>query len=670
MIKDTLLTITLLFVVFSVTSQDYKFGRVSKEEIQEKVYAKDSSAPAAVLYRSQKTYFSYLQSTGFQIITDVYERVKIYNADGFKYATVKENLFYEKGQDEYMMGLKAYTYNLVDGKVVKDKLKSSAEFKTELNDFYKQEKFTMPNIKEGSVIEYQYSITSPFYWSIDEVILQYDIPIQKQDISISAPEYFVFKPSNKGYLRLNPHLETGNGKMNFTNKTRGTGSYQNTTAFDQTELDYSTSVTRYEMSNVPALESEPFVNNIDNYRSVVKYELEYLKMPNSPIKNYTTTWEDVITKIYQSQRFGGQLNQGNFFKDDLAVILDGKENPIDKTAAIFYFVQKRMNWDGYLGYYSKNGVRKAYKEQKGNIADINLTLVAMLNAAGITSYPVLISTRDNGVPMFPTREGFNYVAVYVELDEGSVLLDASNKYIEPNLLPVRAINWFGQVIKKDGTRKSISLMTNTVSKQTLTCSLFLTEEGVIKGKQRTVYTDYLAYNHRNDFNGVSEESYIKNLENTTSGIEVSEISIKNQNIIGKPVMESYAFLMENQASSIGNKIYFNPLFQFATEENPFKLEERNFPIDFKYPWEEKYNISINIPEGYVVESLPESLKLELPDKMGSFLYTLKKNSTGLQVLVDMKFNNSVIPSKHYQYIKEFFNKVVQKETEQVVLTKV
>lgn len=670
MIKNTLLVTVLLFAVFSTRSQDYKFGKVSKEELLEKVYEKDSSAAAVVLYREHKTYFNYIQSTGFQVTTNVHERVKIYNSDGFEYATVKENLYHNNGESENMQGLKAYTYNWVDGKIEKDKLKSSAEFKTEINDYYKQEKFTMPNIKEGSVIEYEYSIVSPFYWSIDELVLQYDIPIKKQEVAITTPEYFVFKPTMKGYLKITPDISAGNGKITIVDKTRGGSKVQVNTTFDRSEIDYISSISTYNMDDVPALEDEPFVNNINNYRSSVKYELQYVKMPNTAPKNYTSTWEDVVTSIYQSDKFGGQLKQGNFFKDDLEVLLADKNSAIEKTAVIFRFVQDRMNWDGYNGYYVKNGVRKAYKEQKGNVADINLMLIAMLNDAGIESYPVLISTRDHGVPMFPTREGFNYVAAYVELDEGNILLDASNKFTEPNLLPARAINWFGQVVKKDGTRKSISLMPKTVSKETVNCSLFLTEDGTIKGKQRTIYTNHLAYNQRNNFNGVSEESYIKKLESENSGIEISGLSMKNEKTLGKPVMESYAFLMENQASAIGGKIYFNPLFHFAMEENPFKLGDRYFPIDFTYPWEEKYSININIPEGYAVESVPEGLNLALPNEMGSFLYTLKKNATGLQVLVDVKLNNSIIPAEQYQYLKEFFNKVVQKETEQVVLSKV
>lgn len=670
MIKHFVLLIAFLSSLISVSAQDYKFGKVSVDELQEKVYAKDSSASAAILYRSEKTKFNYVQSMGFQVTRYIQERVKIYNTDGFKFATVKENLYKDKGSYENISGLKAFTYNLIDGKIVKDKLKSTGVFKTELNDFYNQEKFTMPNIKEGSIIEYEYSVVSPFYWSIDEFILQYDIPIKKQEVSITTPEYFVFKPNMKGFLKLEPRIGNGNGKINFLSSRRKSNGWVSNTSLKSSEVNYLTTITSYEMSDVPALKEEPFVNNINNYRSAVKYELQYVKMPQTVVKNYTSTWEDVIRNIYQSTSFGGQLTQGNFFKNDLEVILKDKNTAIEKTAGIFHFVQDRMNWDGYYGYYVKSGVRKAYKEQTGNIADINLMLIAMLNDAGIPSYPVLISTREHGVPMFPTREGFNYVAAYVELDEGGILLDASNKFTKPNLLPSRALNWFGQVVKKDGTRISLPLMPSSLSKQNVVCNLVLGEEGTVTGKQRTIFTDYMAYKHRNRFNDVSEDSYIQKLEAEHSGIVISGYDIKNDKVIGKPVMESYEFTMEDQANAIGDKMYFNPLFYYAQKENPFKLENRYFPIDFSHPWEEKYHMNIIIPEGYVIETLPESINLVLPNNMGSFLYTLKANLANIQLVVHVKVNEAVIPVEHYHHVKEFFNQLIQKQNEQVVLSKV
>ena len=57
----------------------------------------------------------------------------------------------------------------------------------------------------------------------------------------------------------------------------------------------------------------------------------------------------------------------------------------------------------------QKGTRKAYLEGEGNVADINLLLIAMLRSQGVDANPVLVSTRNNGIPLFPTRKGFNYV---------------------------------------------------------------------------------------------------------------------------------------------------------------------------------------------------------------------------------------------------------------------
>ena len=59
-------------------------------------------------------------------------------------------------------------------------------------------------------------------------------------------------------------------------------------------------------------------------------------------------------------------------------------------------------------------MRKAYKDKTGNVAEINLMLTAMLRYAGINANPVLVSTRSNGIALFPNRTAFNYVIAAVE----------------------------------------------------------------------------------------------------------------------------------------------------------------------------------------------------------------------------------------------------------------
>jgi len=665
-------SLLIIFIISAslVSAQDYKFGKVPKEELQEKFYVKDSSAAAVVLYRNNKLRYQYTQGVGFKIITDVHERIKIYNKEGFEYATISQMLFKSGGNRESVSRLKAFTYNLEKGDIVKSKMEKSSVFSTSLSDFRDEEKFTLPNLKEGSVIEYEYQVSSPFYYYLDEIVLQYDIPIKKQDIGIETPEYFVFKPNMKGYLGINPKVGKKTGKISFTSKSRNRGSYSSSTSFKNNEIDYLINTTKFVMEDVPALKEEPYVNHMDNYRSAIKYELQYVQFPQSVRENYSTTWEKVVKKIYESDNFGNQLKSSKYYEDDLASLTGTTGNEVELATAIFHHVKNKMSWNGNYGYYTEKGVKNAYKESTGNVADINLVLTSMLVSAGLEANPVLVSTRDNGVPLFPTREGFNYVIASVRLGDGLVLLDATNKYTKPNLLPTRALNWFGKLIKKDGTFSTVNLISKKVSRENVSMIVKLFDNGDISGKCRTTYVYYDTYKFRNKNASIGEDDYLEKLENENGGMEISDYTIKNKMTIGKPVMESFSFDLDGQADVIGDKIYFSPLLHMTMDENPFKLEERRYPVDFTYPWQKRYTLNIDLPIGYEMTSKPEDVHLALDNNLGSFKCQVLSNGKSLQVLVDLKMNEAVIAPHYYGDLKELFKNTVEKQTEKVVLSKI
>tara|TARA_R110000796_G_scaffold41772_4_gene103514 strand:- start:95461 stop:97485 length:2025 start_codon:yes stop_codon:yes gene_type:complete len=668
------LLILVVLSVFYTRAQDYKFGKISEEELAEKYDPQDSSAVASVLYRDYKIRYDYNQSTGFEVVTDVRERVKIYKKEGFDYATVSERLYISDAgsEKESFKNLKAYTYNLVDGSIEETKLKGSDTFTEDVSKYYKEEKFTLPNVKEGSVIEYSYTVDSPFYYSIDEVVLQYDIPIRKQEIAIATPEYFVFKPNFKGYLQVSPKMSSKTGKISIQNKSRdsGGGFSVSKTTFSTSNIDYIISVSEFNMENVPALKEENYVNNINNYRAAINYELQYVNFPQQPIKSYSTTWDKVVETIYDSPDFGKQIENTKYFKNKVSEILTDTSTDVTKMSAIYFFVQQHMNWNGYYGKYTDKGVKSSFVEKTGNAADINLMLVAMLREAGLKSYPVLVSTRNNGVPLFPTREGFNYVIASVEINNAIVLLDATNKYSEPDMIPNRALNWFGRLIKEDGSSTSIALNAKTQSQETNMIQATLKPDGSLEGMMRTMYSDYNAYNYRNAYNDVSEDDYLDKLEERNNGMEISNFIVENKKQLGQSITEKFEFSVENQADIIGDKIYFSPTLFKTTSENPFKLEERNYPIDFGYPWAEKLLISIKIPEGYKVESAPKPVSMSLPNEAGSFKYYIKDTPTEIKITVNLDMNTSIIGTQNYSSLKEFYRLLVEKETEKVVLSKI
>lgn len=122
--KQLFIFFTIVLVSNFSTAQNFNFGKVSKSELQEKFHSKDSSASAVILYRNEGISFFFSGNEGFMQQREVHERIKIYNKDGFDWATKKVYLYKGTNQKETLSGLKGFSYNLVDGKIEKDKLKS------------------------------------------------------------------------------------------------------------------------------------------------------------------------------------------------------------------------------------------------------------------------------------------------------------------------------------------------------------------------------------------------------------------------------------------------------------------------------------------------------------------------------------------------------------------
>ncbi|KAB1068462.1 DUF3857 domain-containing protein [Tamlana haliotis] len=663
--------ITCLTLLLTITgfSQDYKFGKVSKEELQEAIHPIDSSASAAFLYKNRRTHFEYFPQDGFKAITEVHERIKIYNQEGFEYATKQILLYKSRNNEEEVNGLKAYTYNLIDGKIIEDKLDKKAVFNTEASKYRNEEKFTMPNIKNGCVIEYRYKIVSPFISNIDEYVFQEDIPIKKLEAIFEAPEYFVYKKNIKGYLNVTPQTERKNDKFIYHGVTNNDAITARDRERYTKEINFVTNKDAYELSDIPALKEEPYVNNIDNYRSGVKYELSYTQYPNSTVDYYSTTWEDVVKSIYDSSNFGGELDNTSYFKKDVEALIGSVSDPVKRAYLIFDYVKSRMTWNNYHSVYTNKGVKGAYKDHVGNVAEINLMLTSMLRYAGLRAYPVLVSTRSHGVPLFPTREGYNYVVSCVRFPEGDMLLDATSKYAMPNILPTKTLNWQGRMISEHGGSTLIDLYPSEKSKNNIFMMANLQEDGVLKGGYRSMKTNHNALDFRDSYIGVNLDDYLERLENSYDGMEISDYKVVNDLDLSKPVSESYKFVKESQADVIGDKIYFSPMFFLRSSENPFKLENRAYPVDFAYPSETNYKIIITIPEGYQIESVPEPVALMLPDDLGVFKYNILAQGKNVQLAVEAHVNQSVITPEYYAALKAYFSQLVEKQGEQIVLSK-
>ena len=665
--KSRILFIAFLVIVQYNYGQTYKFGKVSKEELEQKYYPLDSSANAAILYKKRMTYYDYSGTEGWKLVTKIFQRTKLYNKDGFEWATKKIDL-YEGRNGRESVGIKANTYYLDNGKIQKVKLKKDGIFDEDVSENWQLKKITMPDLREGCIVEWEYTINSPYYSNIDEVVFQYPIPVQFMESSIKIPEYFKFKYVPTFYYPVKVNQKTGNRKFNFTYRESADNLSIVRTKSSNASVDLLEKAYESSEKNIPALKSEPFVNNIDNYRSKVSFEFMAYTPKNGIPKYFTNSWETISDNIYQNPRFGGQLEK-SFFKADLMTQANPTAPVEERIVTAFQYVKNKIKWNGKYGKYCRDGLRKAYKDGVGDVAEVNLLLVAALKELNLKANPVLVSTRSHGVPLFPTSEGFNYVIAAVELENNVVLLDATEPYSVPNILPMRDLNWQGRIVREDGSSAPVNLYPNQHAKHTTFINAKVDDEGMVTGMERALYTNLNALNYRNNYNNVSDADMISKIEQD-QGIEITELKVSNKNKIGKPIIQLIKYESEDLTDMVGDKIYISPLLFLTEKENPFKLENRNFPVDFATPWEDKVNITIEIPEGYQIESVPEQMAIGLVNNQGSYKFVTSLKNNKVQILSSLKIDTPIISPLDYESLKAFYDQLIQKQNEKIVLTKI
>jgi len=655
--------ILFIFSVQFIFSQKRELGNVTVEELSQKSHPNDPSAEAAILFAKAFTNVEYNSSMGsYEIVTEVETKIKVYNKEGLDWANKSVSYYIAGDTKEKVEFSKCVTYNLENGSINKTKLSREGEFTNQENKYWETKKIVMPNVKEGSIIEYRYIIRSPFITTFPEWKFESFIPVDYSELRARIPEYFTYNVYRKGSGEIK---ET----KNIANRNIAARDFGGT-RYEGGSMQYSELETVFTMENVPAIKDESYVHNIDNYITTVQHELSATKMPNSQMRFYSLTWEDVVKTIYDSESFGGELNKTNYFDEDLKNIIANNSTSDQKLVAILQFVKQNIKWDGFNSLYTDKGVRRAYKEKTGNVAEINLILTAMLREAGFDANPVLLSTRQNGIPQYPSRTSFNYVIASVQMNGNIFLLDATNKYSSINILPLKTLNWIGRLVRKDGTSLSLNLASQQVSNDAINLMCSISSDGKVEGKLREQYFDYNAFVYRDNNASLSSDSYVEKLEQKYKGIEVSDFSVKNENDIFKPIVESYSFESSNLVEIIGDRMYLSPMLFFQIKINPFKSETRGYPIDFNYPMKDSYNLVIKIPEGYEVETLPKVLNMSTENGTIAYKFNISNSLDTVQIVSSMEINTSIIPSTDYVSIKNFFKEIVNNQAEKIVLKKI
>ena len=646
--KKTLLTLIILFSLnsFSQKSKSTKIGNISLEELKMTTYAKDTVANAVVLYEHGNHYID--EDKDYKKTTDFYSKIKILKKSGANKAIIKIP-FYDKAK---VYNIKGITYNLIGEKIKKINLLDKDIFTKKLNGKWQEIRFTLPDIKAGSVIEYAYTITSP-YSRIKDWHFQSDIPKAKSDFTASILGNWEYNIRSVGFLKLNRNEASIKKRCHYI-PGLGNG--------DCLTLSYG-------MDNIPAFKKEKYMLSKENFISKIAFELKSFTNPDGRVRKYTKTWKDADRNL-KNNFLDNQSSKKNFFKKELSQDILLTENEHEKANKIFKFIQNHFTWNDKYWPSKKVRIKDAFKEKTGTIFDINLSLYNSLQAANIKSYLVLTSTRSRAVPtrLHPVVNDFNYLLVKVIINNKTYFLDATHKFLPFGLIRYNALNGDGRVMdfKKGSYWETIQQKKRT--SRIIKAQLEVNKDDELKGDIVITTKGYFAINDREKLNNEDNKTHIENFESKHPLLEVENFEHTNLEKNDETLYQIYSINFEDFENE--GKLKINPFLIKRHTKNPFKLNDRDYPVDFGYPRSENYILRLKLPENYKINNLPESKAISLPNKGGKFILNFKNINNTINVYSKIVINKKVYSSDEYHYLKEFYNQIIKAQDVFIEIEKV
>ena len=645
--KIFLLLLLSSSILVAQKSKSSKMEQTNLEEIKMTIYDKDSTATAVVLYEHANRYPD--KENDEIPRTDYYYRIKILNKASFDLADISINLY----KEQKIKDIRAVTYNINEnGTVSTTYLSDKNIFTTKERDTWTVKTFTLPNIKEGSVIEYKYSILSP-YLSINDWYFQSDIPKIKSEFDASILGNYNYNIRIIGYLPLDKNEPSIDKRCVIVD---GVG-------------EGACAVYSYGMNDIPAFKEEDHMLSRKNYISRISFDLNSTTTYRGIVTDLTTTWKKA-DKTLKDRFFNNQTSKKSFFKKNIPENILSTENTLDRANKVFNFIKNHYTWNSNYWTNEDVKVKKAFNEKTGDVGEINISLYNSLKAANIDANLVVLSTRANGIPtkLYPIIYDYNYVIVQTVIDNKTYYLDATDKFHPFGQVPVRTLNGEARVINFKEKSLWVKLKPKYRSSTNISAKLSLDEEATFTGNLIIRRGGYYASAQRKKISLLSEDNYLEDFEDENENIEVDDYNVENIDDLKKTINENFTIRL-NMDESLGNKIRINPFLFDRIKQNPFKLKERSYPVDFAYSRISNYFLSLEIPENYSIVKLPEDKAISLPNNGGNFILKTKKKGNNINIITRLKIAKEHYSVKEYYALKEFYKQIIISESGYIILEK-
>jgi hypothetical protein len=663
----TLFSISL----FSQTKANLKFGEISAADFNlPNTEIIDSNTNAVIIADIGSTTFIGNKKGWFTLVFKRSTRIKILNEKAFRVATVHIPLYSKDDNQEKLEDVKAATYNLENGKVVSTKLGKNDLFQEKLDKNHFDNKFTMPAIKPGSIIEYSYTINSDFLLSNRSWDFQHvNYPCLWSEFETVIPTLLLYVTASQGYY---PYVinESKIGRQNYLVTTPAGSSSYGEREQDLT-VHAATNIRHFAMKNIPAFKPEDYLTSPENYISKIEFQLSKESNDGQDYTEVMNGWEKASEDLLKREDFGSFLMEDNFFLDnEIAPLTKNIADQMELARIIYDHVKNNftcINDEGVL--MTGSSLKDILKKRKGNVADINLLLIALLNRKGISCAPVLLSTRDHGVNLFkyPILSKYNYVLCQANIHNNTYYLDATNPTLGFGRLDPKCYNGEARVINSSAT--PVNFSADSVREITQTSiRLVPNDKGEMIGSVQKAPGYFESGDIREKISEQGKDEFFKEIKKEWGNdVDLTNLRIDSLQNLEENVSIQYDFKLGEAKEDI---IYINPMFGEGYKENIFKSAQRNYPVEMPYTSDETYVFNMIVPDGYKIDELPKQTVIKLNDAGdGKFEYLISESNGTISMRSRIQLKRAFFQPAEYDLLREFFNMIVKKQNEQIVLKK-
>lgn len=641
--KKAIYLFTALLFVTSLAAQKKlpDFGEITLEELKQSSCPIEPHAAAMKIFDVEETDFS-MSDYGMRLKMETRVRIKIYNEKGYEHASIKIPYLSKRGFAK-IKELKAIVYSLdASGKIVTEKLEKKDFYKEKASEYVGMVNFTFPNLKPGSVVEYSYIRIENDMFHLDPWLIQTEIPSLYSSLIITTPVSSLVKE-----------------------KLFGSDTVARTTVlikYDQFRR------TTYFRENILSFKPEPFMSSKkDNQMKMIFHHIPRSNFMVTSLTASNVVWKSIGDYVLNSERLGGQIQKEI---PGTQQIIDSAKRIVSMTDRIqFIYDTVRKSVPQKTEQTSRpEDILETWKNKAGNTADINVILLNLLAKSDVICYPILVSTRENGLISkdFPSMSQLNGLDVVAVADSSKYfILDASLKFQSFNTPPLNIMNREVLLLRPNNMDWFMVGDERPLLKQSINLFCEIKDNGRIEGEASLQHYNYaksyiLDTTIEDDDN--KDEKYF---DKKTQGLKILSTKRELTENEDDPLFENISFTYEPQQTD--DYYFFNPLFLSSKQTNPFTAENRQTDIDFGCNQEVILTINMTIPPDFEVDHLPRSIIVRAPDS--SFYFSRSYSVSAGNIFLSQVFSikRPLFSKEEYAGLKESFQRMHALMNEEVVI---